>query len=232
MYVEGFSGTDFKGRLSEWRGSATLPNRHEMKQQGGNDKIKSFKCTCSNQSCDSYYSFGKGITPGCPAPQCDVATYTISDSWRKRYSGKREKYGYALRIAIPEEHWNKAGWSVLLRFNNGNNGNANFQLWNANFFNFFRHENSVEVLIHEKNYLFNDMDDTHSFLLLVDQLNISDLPEVYFFRNRVMKHQCFGGHNQDRATSFDRAIQSSGVDSYEDVGFVAMKRKGHFRVRN
>ena len=82
--VEGFTGSDFKGRMREWRGSATLPNRHEMKQRGGNDKIKSFKCSCSDQSCGNYYSFGKGITPGCPAPQCDVATYTISDSWRKR----------------------------------------------------------------------------------------------------------------------------------------------------
>ena len=86
--IEGFTGTDFKGRMTEWRGSATLPNRHEMKQQRGNDKMQSFKCTCSNKSCDSFYSFGKGISPGCPTPLCDVATYTISDSWRKRVSFK------------------------------------------------------------------------------------------------------------------------------------------------
>ena len=82
--IEGFRSKNFGGRLSKWRGSANLPNRHEMEQPRENDKMSSFKCTCSDESCDSYYSFGKGVSPGCPKPECDVVTYSICDSWKKK----------------------------------------------------------------------------------------------------------------------------------------------------
>ena len=94
------------------------------------------------------------------------------------------KYGFALRIAIPEEYWNAKGWSVLLRFNGANVNSGSFQLWNANFFNFFRHTNALEILIHEKHYLGNDLDDSHSFLLVVDKLSISDLRK---YNKRIIK---------------------------------------------
>ena len=79
--IEGFTGTNFRGRMTTWRGSHTLLNAHEMRAHDDN-KMSSYKCSCNTQvSCDRYYAFGKTIS-GCPQPQCDVVTYSISDSWK------------------------------------------------------------------------------------------------------------------------------------------------------
>ena len=89
------------------------------------------------------------------------------------------KYGFALKVEIPEKYWNDQGWSVLVRFKGGSVGS--FQLWNANFFNFYRKSNEFEILIHQKYFTGNDLADKHSFLLIVDRMTMSDLRELNFY---------------------------------------------------
>ena len=89
------------------------------------------------------------------------------------------KYGFALNVAIPKEYWNKQGWSVLVRFNGINVNSGSFQIWNANFFNFFRKSNALEILIHQKHFIGNDITDAHAFLLVVDKMTMSDLRKFH-----------------------------------------------------
>ena len=93
------------------------------------------------------------------------------------------KYGFALNVAIPKEYWNKQGWSVLVRFNGINVNSGSFQIWNANFFNFFRKSNALEILIHQKHFIGNDITDAHAFLLVVDKMTMSDLRKFNFLNN-------------------------------------------------
>ena len=91
------------------------------------------------------------------------------------------KYGFALNVAIPEEYWNDLGWSVIVRFKGVDVNSGSFQLWNANFFNFFRKKNEFEILIHQKHFIGNDLADKHSFLLIVDKMTMSDLRKFFNF---------------------------------------------------
>ena len=90
------------------------------------------------------------------------------------------KYGFALKVAIPEQYWNHDGWSVLVRFNGVNVNSGTFQIWNANFYNFFRKSNVFEILIHQKHFTGNDLADKHSFLLIVDKMTLSDLRRLSY----------------------------------------------------
>ena len=93
------------------------------------------------------------------------------------------KYGFAFNVAIPEEYWNKEGWSVLVRFNGVDVNSGSFQIWNANFFNFFRKSNAFEILIHQKHFTGNDLADKHAFLLVVDKMTMSDLRKFHLLIN-------------------------------------------------
>merc|ERR1712050_625385 len=139
------------------------------------DDAETEPCTVT---CKNAYTYGSDVlVRGCPAPKCDSATTIVNDAWQRKV-GKKFRYGFALTINVPEEYWGSKGWSVLLRFNGANNGN--FQLWNANFFNFFRKESGMEVLIHQKYWTKNDLHDEHSFMIIAERLDSSEVPEVYF----------------------------------------------------
>ena len=82
--LEAFNQNDFTKLIGSWRGSQNLQNGHEMLEGKENDKISSYTCSCSEESCDSYYMFGKDVPKGCQSPKCDVVTYSLTDSWRKK----------------------------------------------------------------------------------------------------------------------------------------------------
>ena len=82
--LEAFNQNGFSHRIGSWRGAQNLQNGHEMLLGRENDKMSSYKCSCSKQSCDSYYMFGKDIPKGCQPPKCDVVTYSLTDSWRRQ----------------------------------------------------------------------------------------------------------------------------------------------------
>ena len=82
--LEAFNHNSFGQPIGAWRGSKNLQNAHEMVDGKENNKISSYKCNCSDQSCESYYMYGKDLPSGCPLPQCDVITYAVTDSWRKK----------------------------------------------------------------------------------------------------------------------------------------------------
>ena len=84
--LEAFGGNGFSQRLGSWGGAANLQNGHEMIDGKENNKINSYKCTCSRpmESCESHYAYGKDVPKGCPSPKCDVATYSLTDSWRRK----------------------------------------------------------------------------------------------------------------------------------------------------
>lgn len=228
--LQGFRRENFHGLMANWRGSHTHLNVHEMSVRDDNT-MKSYKCTCNNLvSCDEYYTYGNPRV-GCPAPQCDVASYSVSDSWRNVRSSV-PRYGYALHVTIPQEFVGTPnGWSILLRFTGSNS--AHFQLWrsSAYVFNVYHTRYSIEFLIHERFNLEHDLNDHGSFAFIANQLFASDLPEIYFFHGRQRKHRCFGGQSETRTDLFNRAIQSSDLKSNEDVQFVAVSRKGNMRVR-
>ena len=70
---------------------------------------------------------------------------------------------------------------MLARVNGAHVSSGNFQLWNANFFNIFRKDDALEVLIHQKYYTGTDLHDTNSFLLVVERISTSDLRTLQLF---------------------------------------------------
>ena len=86
---EAFTDNGFGQLIGAWRGAAILPNGHEMIERKENNKMNSYKCTCSRPmaSCESHYTYGKKVPKGCPKPACDVATYSLTDSWRRKVLG-------------------------------------------------------------------------------------------------------------------------------------------------
>ena len=83
--------------LGRWRGSVSAPNRHEMDSKFENDKLKSLKCSCKEQTCEEHYTYGTGISAGCAKPECNVISYEICDSWKKKVKNSI-KYKYILFI--------------------------------------------------------------------------------------------------------------------------------------
>ena len=63
-------------------------------------------------------------------------------------------------------------WSVLLQFPKNTVGS--FQLWNARFFNFYRNNDSLNVLIHKK-WWESDTVNEDSFTIIADGLNTDEI---------------------------------------------------------
>ena len=78
---------------------------------------------------------------------------------------------------------------MIVRFNGAHVNSGNFQLWNANFFNIYRKENGLEVLIHQKHYSGLDLDNEHSFLLIAERISASDLRKLKWVVRLVVN--CF-----------------------------------------
>lgn len=61
------------------------------------------------------------------------------------------------------------------------------------------------------------------------------LAELYFFNGRQRKHSCFDAslHQQrNQVTDFERIIDiSETVETWEDVSFVSISKRGNIRVR-
>lgn len=131
------------------------------------------------------------VKPGCPAPySCeDGPQLSISDSWfkvQKHGSQKVKTYGFAAKVHLPESMRSDA-WSILIRFSNLNT-KGNFQLWNANFFNFYN--GGYEILIQKKWWNMDRVDES-SFMFVAENLNSDEYPEIVGFKGRVQKHSCF-----------------------------------------
>ena len=114
------------------------------------------------------------VRPGCQEPA--VHCMEVMDAWKmiKRISNSGQKtfrYGFAAMITVPEV----PGWSIMLQFPKGTNGN--FQLWNARFFNFYRDGNSLDVLI-QKKWWDTDTSGKNSFTIIAEQLNTDKLRKL------------------------------------------------------
>jgi len=193
------------------------------------------KCECFEKpTCQNDYTFGHELQAGCQAPICDVVDTLVLDAWKHK-DGDKFRYGFALKIAIPESYWGTDGWSVLLRFNDANVNSGSFQIWNANFFNFFRKESGLEVLIHQKFWTAYDLHDRHSFVIVAERLLSADEPDVYFWDNRQKTHKCFDknmhGGTRSLGTEFEQAVDNNqGIKTYEDVSIVKMSAGGKVRL--
>lgn len=88
-----------------------------------------------------------------------------------------------LRIAIPEEYWGAAGWSLLLRFRGLRSGS--FQIANAKIFNVYRKRAGPEtgpvldILLHQKKFIRNDLEDMYSFVIMADRLVHGDMRKSF-----------------------------------------------------
>ena len=82
--LEAFKNNGFTQPIASWRGAINLANGHEMLAGKEDNRINNYKCTCSDESCESYYMYGKDVPKGCQIPQCDVVTYSVTDSWRRK----------------------------------------------------------------------------------------------------------------------------------------------------
>lgn len=198
-------------------------------------KMKSLKCKCfEKETCQQKYTNGNTLHNGCLAPVCDAARMEIFDAWKEK-NGQKFRYGFALRVHVPQEYWSTQGWTVLLRFNSANVNSGSFQLWNANFFNFFRKESGLEVLIHQKFWTEYDLYDKKSFAIVAENLVSGDIPEVYFWNHREKRHHCFDSqmHSGDRGlgTEFEQAVQDNqNMNNYEDVKVVKISSRGNVRL--
>ena len=127
------------------------------------------------------------IPAGCPTPTCNV-DYEITDAWGKHgahNTGQNNrnnqplKFGYVFKIKVPAEYWTRKGFSVMLRWRNIQS--ASFQLWNANFFNIYRKNGGIDVLIHSRPYDANwDRVDAHEFVFVADRLAINSLRKFFW----------------------------------------------------
>ena len=64
---------------------------------------------------------------------------------------------------------------------------ASFQLWNANFFNIYRKNDGIDVLIHSRQYDANwDRAGIHEFVFVADRLAVNSLRKLFSndFNNR------------------------------------------------
>jgi len=84
-------------------------------------------------------------------------------------------HGFVAQVSLPAEEFDGNGWSVLLRFNIApENFQANFQLWNADFFNVYRKDSVVEILIHQTRRTgHSDTTDPNSFVIVAERLSSS-----------------------------------------------------------
>lgn len=205
---------------------------HNMDATHEDNKIESLKCSCDERTCVDDYTYGGSVKKGCPAPTCGIISYDICDKWKKKQNSKWQ-YGVAIRIHIPQEYQTSKGWSMIVRFNGAHSASGSFQLWNANFFNIYRHDTGLELHMQQKYWLGGDLDDQNSVLLVAERLPTGAMPEIYFWTSRQNNHNCFD-QNSSRGIGglFDRAVElTDGVNTFEDVSRVLVSRGGNVRVR-
>ena len=113
----------------------------------------------------------------CQYPTCE-AEITIIDSWKKLKSRKNREayvYGWSALIKVPAVHYDKDGFSILIRLP-AELERGSFQVWNMNFWNFYRgHNDGFEVLLHSKHWTAGDTTDIHSFLIVAERLSTPEL---------------------------------------------------------
>jgi len=146
------------------------------------------------------------------------------------------RYGFALRISIPEKYWGDDGWSLIMRFNGAHMQSGSFQIWNANIFNIYRKETGLEVHIQQKRNatdLQEDGSTRSSFLIVAERLSEGELPTFYFWPKRMNDNHCFDNSQlRNKKTVYDRTIEvSETVNSISDVRSVSVSRAGTMRVR-
>jgi hypothetical protein len=232
--LEAFRSPNFKNKIGQYEGGFSNTNIVQLLKTR-NNKVSSFKCTCEKErTCENFYMDGKSVPSGCPVPSCDV-DYEVIDAWAKNNPhnvNSPYKFGFALSIKVSAEHWNRAGWSLMLRWNRVKN--ASFQIWNANFFNFYRHNNRMDVMIHSRpSNAYWDRFAVHEFIFIADRLPTNSLPEFYFFEGKQQLHRCFQRSNDRNVPGieFEEAVKASeSVKDASDVRQVFITKAGDIRV--
>lgn len=137
------------------------------------------------------------VRPGCATPLYCQAEIEILDAWTRTVDRRTntKRYGLAARVSVTSELLSKSkgrGYSVLLRFPQTLT-KASYQVWNINFFNFYK--GGTEVLLHSKWWISPDNEgfdpQSNSFIIIVDNMDVQAHPTVVAFTGRQSRHQCF-----------------------------------------
>jgi len=244
--LTGYNAPKFKKLLGVWE------QDHVMEKKF-NNKLSSIKCTCTEPeepeedngegednsggdnnngggTCSTKY-YGATKDEACPDPLCDSATFEVVDSWNSPENWILS--GWSSKISVPADQYDDDGWAVLLRFNVGpSDFQANFQLWNADFFNVYRKETGVEILVHQTKRNSEDTTDPNSFVIVAERMTTTSLPEVFFWPAREQNHTCFQPPKMGRSTSLQRIISSAkNVNSNNDIRKIKIKKNGKITVK-
>lgn len=242
----GFNKPSFGSKLGDWTAN------HEMGKREDN-KISSIKCICDDDddtdndndnengndddeatngsnTCGARY-FGENSSAGCRNPKCNVASMDMIDSWTSTTSHMLS--GFVANVKVPRGEYDGNGWSVVLRFNvAAENFQANFQVWNADFFNVYRKKDAVEILIHQTRRSHRDGTDAHAFVIVAERLTSTAKPDIFFWPQREQNHACFNRAMTGRSTAFDRALASSEkVSKNTEIGMLTIRRSGKMKMR-
>ena len=135
--------------------------------------------------------------PSDPAVNC-VATFNICDSWVKHEQERithnvvttNKKYGFAMKIAVPEEYWTSKGWTVAIRFPAGQK-KLSVNAWNAAFLDVYETSRETVVVMTARSYLNSDKTDPYSFMVTVNGLHSHAKPSMLFWPERNRNGFCY-----------------------------------------
>jgi len=121
-----------------------------------------------------------GVFPArCAQPEDGAVQVSVIDRFKRN-----GKFGFVMNIFTT---WTSE-YSILLRFSNSPGG-ANFQTWNLAYWGFYLPD---FILFHSKaNYADNDFDDPKQFVLVAENMNTSEIPEVMLLNGHNHAHTCF-----------------------------------------
>ena len=130
--------------------------------------------------------------PWNPEVNC-AAQINICDSWemvtKERIThnvvSKNKRYGFAMKIAVPEQYWTSQGWTIALRFPAGQ-AKLEVDAWNAAFLDVYETSRETVVVMTARAHLATDRTDPYSFMVTISGLRSHDRPSMLFwpYRNR------------------------------------------------
>jgi hypothetical protein len=183
---------------------------------------------CEAEYLSGEYQGGKSRSQ-CDLPTCSNFKTELIDAWEYPIGKKHGRlyYGYSIKVTIPETEFDENGWSMLTRVQGRR---ANIASWNSWIGNVFWHDNSTEVLLHQK----DDTTDTDrkgatSFNVVFDWLEYEQMPQLFYWSARQNKVKCF---YHTAATGYSEAVlRRSSLKSYKDVNVVIRTPKGKFHAK-
>jgi len=132
-----------------------------------------------------------------------------------------------MNIKINEEKFDSDGWSILARLPGKR---LHFSSWNTWIYDVYRFENYTDILLHQKDNLTQtDMTDPNSFNIIVDWLESSEIPELYFWDNRQSEISCF--YDESDSGYSHAVLETSLITTYKDVNVIKRTPKGKFQAK-